>query len=251
MDTVPFSVECTPDGSCIFVGIYDAVGKALVKAFHVASFGQRLNGFDLEPHLKMVGDSLAFAKVGHSQHVHLVSLQEDTLYSQVLHITSRSADYFFRSSGVSEGPVSMAKASLIHCFTEVWTRYPIIAAIDSQCHRAEVKSQPNRVLFVTTQNHGLFVKEFAKQVKDFERKHHKPTGNRLSNLDVKATSKFGDASECSEFPFGDWLASLFCLIPIHVAITRANQFIPLKDGSISAAFDDSTSGVEVEQLANR
>jgi hypothetical protein len=247
----PSCIRCTPDGSCILAGTQIAENEAELRVVHVASFGQRPEGFLLKPYFQRIVQGLAFAKIRSSQYVHLVSLHASQLQTWELRITSKAADYAFHSFGGLERPESVAEASLIHCFTEVWTRYPIVSAMDSERHIVLLWSQAQQIQFVISAHPTLFAQEFKKQIKQFERQFHKPTCGRLSALDISASSRFDPSMVCSKFSFGDWLAGLFCLIPIHIAITNANQFVPLKDGSLSGDLGDSFAGDGVEQLANR
>jgi hypothetical protein len=54
----------------------------------------------------------------------------------------------------------------------------------------------------------------------------------------------------SRFRTGEWLVELLCLIPIHIAVTRENRFVPLKDGISSAALEKSLLGAEVTQIVD-
>jgi hypothetical protein len=46
------------------------------------------------------------------------------------------------------------------------------------------------------------------------------------------------------------LADLLCLIPIHIAITQENRFVPLKDGVVSAQLEKSLLGAEVNKIVD-
>jgi hypothetical protein len=46
------------------------------------------------------------------------------------------------------------------------------------------------------------------------------------------------------------LAELLCLIPIHIAITHENQFVPLKDGVVSEELEKSLLGAEVNKIVD-
>ena len=54
----------------------------------------------------------------------------------------------------------------------------------------------------------------------------------------------------SRFRAGEWLADLLCLIPIHIAITQENRFVPLKDGVVSAQLEKSLLGAEVNKIVD-
>lgn len=225
--------------------------EAELRVVHVASFAQRPEGFLLKLHSQIIAQGLALAKIDSSQNAHLVSLHQGRVRTWELAITSKAVDYAFHSFGGLERPESVAEASLIHCFNEVWTRYPIVAAVDSDRHTALLQSQAHQVHFVVSAHPAFFAQEFTKQIKQFERQLHKPTCGRLAALDVSASLRFDPPMLCSEFSFGAWLVGLFCLIPIHIAITNANQFVPLTDGSSSGDLGEAFAGDGVEQLANK
>ena len=54
----------------------------------------------------------------------------------------------------------------------------------------------------------------------------------------------------SRFRAGEWLADLLCLIPIHIAITHENRFVPLKDGVVSPQHERSLLGAEVNRIVD-
>jgi len=54
----------------------------------------------------------------------------------------------------------------------------------------------------------------------------------------------------SRFYLGEWIVDILCLIPIQLAITRENRFIPLKDGVISADYERSLLGADVSTVAD-
>jgi len=87
--------------------------------------------------------------------------------------------------------------------------------------------------------------------RDFERSTRKPTNHQISDIDVIGVSTYVlETTHVSQIQAGDWLATLFCLIPVHIAITSQNRFIPLKDGVLSSKFEDSVLGFDVSQIAN-
>lgn len=89
-------------------------------------------------------------------------------------------------------------------------------------------------------------------VREFEHKTRKPTKGLLSQIRIAALSHWDPTEvddQISELQMGDWLVGLFCLIPIHLAITGSNRFIPLKDGVISPEFEQSLLGANVAQIS--
>lgn len=89
-------------------------------------------------------------------------------------------------------------------------------------------------------------------VREFEHKTRKPTKQILSKIQIAALPYWdptGADAQASELQMGDWLVGLFCLIPIHLAITGSNRFIPLKNGVISPEFEQSLLGANVAQIS--
>jgi hypothetical protein len=92
----------------------------------------------------------------------------------------------------------------------------------------------------------------------FERTSRKPTDGELRSIVVSArpfpsfTQDFLSSPDwpVSRFRAGEWLADLLCLIPIHIAITHENRFIPLKDGVVSPLFEKSLLGAEVNRIVD-
>ena len=92
---------------------------------------------------------------------------------------------------------------------------------------------------------------FKALVHDFEQKSRKPT-IQLAKINIAVRSSFDPTSpnlSISKFKAGDWLAGLFCLIPIHLAVTGQSRFIPLRDGVISQEFEQSLLGADVSRIA--
>ena len=93
---------------------------------------------------------------------------------------------------------------------------------------------------------------FRALIRDFEQQTRKPTRRLLVDISVSARSSFHPTTPTlvpSQFKAGDWLVGLFCLIPIHIAVTGQNRFIPLRDGVISPDFEQSLLGADVAHIA--
>lgn len=133
----------------------------------------------------------------------------------------------------------------------MWTRFPVNAAIVKETI-ATADHRPRAILFVSTSASNPFTSYFDNMVRDFEYKTRKPTRNQLRQIVIRADRNWHSASPgipTSEFQAGDWLVGLFCLIPIHLAITRSNRFVPLKDGVDSPEFEHTLLGANVAQIS--
>jgi hypothetical protein len=54
----------------------------------------------------------------------------------------------------------------------------------------------------------------------------------------------------SKFLAGEWVVNFLCLIPIHIAITKENRFVPLKDGVYSTELERSLLGADVNRIVD-
>jgi hypothetical protein len=103
-----------------------------------------------------------------------------------------------------------------------------------------------------------FSSHFSDLIHTFERASRKPTGDELRGISVSACTfpsfalQFLSSPDwpVSRFRAGEWLADLLCLIPIHIAITHENRFVPLKDGVVSAELEKSLLGAEVNKIVD-
>lgn len=90
-------------------------------------------------------------------------------------------------------------------------------------------------------------------INTFERTTRKPTERELSDINIQASdfaSYVSQGTEASEFQAGEWIMNLICLIPIHIAVTRDNRFVPFKDGVWSADVERDLLGAKVEQIVD-
>ncbi|KAF9231334.1 hypothetical protein BU15DRAFT_90941 [Melanogaster broomeanus] len=92
----------------------------------------------------------------------------------------------------------------------------------------------------------------------FERSTKKPTGDILKSIKVSAASFSVFCEElCGDRPWnvsqyraGEWLVDFLCLIPIHIAITKENRFVPLTDGVYSPDLEKSLLGADVNRIVD-
>jgi len=169
-----------------------------------------------------------------------------------LHITSKISEYDFRAGGNRSGSVrkDTVHNSLIDCHSDVWTRYPVQAVIRRETALG-TKQRPRSITFISSSSPDCFSKYLNTLIHDFKQKTRKPA-RQLADISVAAQRSFDPASPnfpISQFKYGDWLVGLFCLIPIHIAVTGQNRFIPLRDGVISQEFEQSLLGADVARIA--
>jgi hypothetical protein len=253
----------SPDGTCVFLTTLAPSGEVIgVKACHEASFGTS-SGFELDlagvmifqPQLtSFVNRSnayLVFSSPG-SAHLHTMKVQ----------VTTKSSDFAIReqfspakkSLALNADTLPSKHNSLLDCYSEVWGRYPVAAAIS----RASpvVHSQPPSICFVSSHSERPFATYFQNMIQNFEVSTRKPTRGLLGVIEVSATPDkssilSGHFPRVSIFPVGLWLIELLCLIPLHLAVADGNAFVPLKDGVRSPDFERALLGLNHVQVADR
>jgi len=185
-------------------------------------------------------------------HAIFLDLSTPVCWSITLYITSKIGEYHFRAGGDRSDSVGkdMVHNSLIDCHSEVWTQYPV----QTTFHRETApgtKHCRRSITFISSSSSDSFSKYLTALIRDFKQKTRKPA-RELADISVAAQPSFDPASPnfpISQFKSGDWLVGLFCLIPIHIAVTGQNRFIPLCDGVISQEFEQSLLGADVARIA--
>ena len=84
-------------------------------------------------------------------------------------------------------------------------------------------------------------------IANWERKTKKPFSRALRSRVVKAVQLADiptSSSWLSKFRLGEWIVELLCLIPLQLAITRSNRFVPLKDGVYSTEMQQELLGAD-------
>jgi len=259
---VPIDVYSSPDGSCFLIVTLDGASTSIT-TYHCSTFGST-DGVSL-PIADWAGDSkLVISSLLRRSAVHLLKLDvlAHTCSSVALDITRKVTEFMFREKD-SNGALSRnahltAHNCLMDCHAEVWTRFPVLPAVQ----RATISSNDRcrrSILFVTDQDHNRYQPHFADMIETFERTTKKPTGDKLSTLQVSAMTFDGfipnhspDAEwdNTSIFKVGEWVVDILCLIPIHLALARDNRFVPLKDGVYSVQVEKSLLGAEINRIVD-
>ncbi|KIM52559.1 hypothetical protein SCLCIDRAFT_549343 [Scleroderma citrinum Foug A] len=241
---VPSSVHSTPDGSCF-------------------SFGST-EGIELNiPNLPM-GDSFVVTSFISRAAVHLLwlDLSAHKCQSYALDITCRTTEFMFRetvSCGTSNKATSTSTHNcLVGCHSEVWNRFPVLAAVQRETISLSNPRSQRTLVFVTDRNFDMFAPYFSDMIYTFERTTKKPTGDILKSIKVSAASFSVLAQELfgakqwnvSQYRAGEWMVDFMCLIPIHIAVAKENRFVPLKDGVYSPELERSLLGAEVNRIVD-
>jgi hypothetical protein len=234
----------------------DVAGTVSIRCFHWASFGSH-EGLDIPwPERVPTTSSMVVSSVGHRSIPHLIFLhpEENLCYSLLVQITRKTSEFSFRSDKGGRDGVQRRETinnSLIDCHAEVWTRFPVHAAIRRETTEAALH-YPCSIHFISSSSVPSFGPYFSSMIREFELKTRKPTKGLLRQIKISASIDWEPTeptSNISELQAGEWLVGLFCLIPIHLAITKSNRFVPLKDGVISPEFENSLLGANVAQIS--
>ena len=208
-------------------------------------------------------DAALLTSIVNRNNIHLIGLDlvSQTCRSIILNITSKAAEFTFQEQRTKTSMGRGKETShncLIDCHSDVWTRFPVVAAVKRRTITPLSERQQRKLTFVTDDDRRSFSSYFSKMIRSFTKTSRKPTGDILEGTSVSActftsfTSAFLSNSEwpVSRFRAGEWLADLLCLIPIHIAITHENRFIPLKDGVLSTELERSLLGAEVNRIVD-
>ena len=240
----------------------DGASTSIV-AYHWSTFGST-SGVSL-PIADWAGDSkLVISSFIRRSAVYLLKLDllAHTCSSVALDITRKVTEFMFKEKD-SRGALSRdahltAHNCLIDCHADVWTRFPVLSAV----RRATISSNDRcrrAILFITDRDHTHYQPYFTDMIETFERTTKKPTGDKLSSLQVSAMTfdsfiaNFSPDSEwtnTSIFKVGEWVVNILCLIPIHLALARDNRFVPLKDGVYSVEVEKSLLGAEINRIVD-
>lgn len=263
LERLPINALSSPDGSCLMLVFKETDSSPLVtRAYHWITFGST-EGITLD--LPLANETAVLTSIVRRNIVHLAWMDDsqNAIRSYALDITKKVTEFSFQEKGVKSSSQASAHTmhnSLIECHADVWTRFPVIPAIARQTVVTDVNRQRKSLVFVAKHDRDQFAAHFADMIQSFEQRTRKPTGKVLRDIAVEAVT-FDDIkggimpgvewdSDISRFHLGEWLVDVFCLIPIHIAITRDNRFVPLKDGVHSADLEKSLLGADVGQIVD-
>ncbi|KAG8903576.1 hypothetical protein FRB99_003127, partial [Tulasnella sp. 403] len=248
-------VQSSPDGAAL-VAIEQDQDSRRLRVFHLASFGHKDTGISVTlPEDFNSATSFALTSIGDRRNVFLLALSPSLqcVHSVALDISRKEVDYQFRAETdevQSIGSVRTAHNALIDCFSEVWSRYPVVAAIQREIFVGSRRLPPS-ITFVSEDPNRPFEPYVKQMITTFEKLTKKPTGEQLDKIVIQAT-RFEELEwevpVSSTYKAGEWLAELLCLIPIHIALARDNCFVPLKDGILDPAHERQLLGAEITQI---
>ncbi|CUA74082.1 E3 ubiquitin-protein ligase TRIP12 [Rhizoctonia solani] len=243
-----------PDGSCLLVAVagQEKPSSHRLLAFHWASFGTNKKGID-SGGLPVCGGYRVVTRFEGRGRVHVISFDSvsRSITSTVLKITQKATEFSFRSDHEHSHKTAAETInnSLIDCHLEVWTRFPVVPAV-ARNTLAVVQREPRQLVFASPTILHEVTGYFARMISKFESTARKPMGGTLTSIEVKSVTRIDPnfVDQTSEFKLGSFIVELLCLIPLHLAVTRENRFIPLKDGVWDPDYERSLLGADVPAI---
>jgi hypothetical protein len=258
LPNTPLTILTSPDGSCLFA-IEEVNGHTILRAYHFSNFGST-NGIALDLGKFSVSSCTTSALTGRNN-IYFVSLELNTsrCHSFALNITRKITEFSFQEKG--NGKMSSAFMErdtahncLIDCHADVWTRFPVAPAIPRQVTTFSAVPRHRTLTLSMEGNRNAVPHYWANLISTFERVTRKPTAKQLTSI-VAFAQTFEDcvdgmSSDLPSLHTGEWIMGILCLIPIHIAVTRENRFVPLKDGVWSAELERALLGAKVEEIVD-
>jgi len=260
---VPRAVYSSSDGSCM-LAVQEQDGTSTLTAYHWSTFASTSGISVTLPDFPVDLSSALLTSIVHRSNTHLVGLdlESRTCRSVVLDITRKATEFTFQERRSKAASSKHGKHTvhncLIDCHADVWTRFPVVPAVKRHTITSSSERQQKTLVFVTDDDRRPFSSHFSDIIHTFERASRKPTGDELQSISVSACAfpsfvhQFLSSMDwpVSRFRTGEWLADLLCLIPIHIAITHENRFVPLKDGVVSTQLEKALLGAEVNRIVD-
>ncbi|KDN34398.1 hypothetical protein RSAG8_12515, partial [Rhizoctonia solani AG-8 WAC10335] len=256
LDPSFINVCSTPDGSCLLVVMGGAlpVDPHRLLAFHWDTSG-------LEDHLEGIEASdlppsetpCVVTRFHGKGRTHVVSfLPTDKLVkSTSLQVKQKTTEFAIRSEkeGLPTGGIQTANNALIDCHLEVWTRFPVVPTI-TRITPFPISRKPHQLVFVSPIALPRTIAYFERMISTLRRTTHKPVDWALTSTMVSSTKAISTdlLESLSEFKLGSFIVELICMIPIHIAATMDNKFMPLKDGVWDPDYESSLVGSTIEEI---
>ena len=275
LEQVPYSVSSTPDGACLLVA--QPEGSDLeVTAYHWSTFGSTQGiRLDLAP-LTTEGGPVVTSLMNRTA-VHVVALDfgAHACRSHALDITRKMTEFSFKTKGTrgssarrqGSGGIATVHNCLIDCHADVWTRFPVLPAVQRETISSSSLRSARTLVFVTDRDYQQYAPHFAEMILAFEKATKKPTGDMLQSIRASAASFAVFAAELcgggegpnstrdsawnvSAYRAGEWFVEFLCLIPIHLALAKDNRFVPLKDGVYLPDLERLLLGADVNRIVD-
>ena len=258
----PSAIFSSPDGSCLLT-LHTRDKQPSLTAYHWETFGST-TGIALDvPKFPLQGAVLTSLVSRGS--VFLLGLDVDagSVKSIAIDITKKLTEFMFKENSGRNASNNKARHtlhnSLLDCHAEVWSRYPVLAAVRRRTVTSLSERKEKSLTFITEHDSQPFNVYFADLIQTFEKTTRKPTGDELRRIKVSA-KQFGVFKDkvivdpdwgMSRYRLGEWLVDVFCLIPIHIAVCRENRFVPLANGVLSSDLERNLLGAEVNKIVDK
>lgn len=257
----PSAIFSSPDGACLLT-LHTRAKQPFLTAYHWETFGST-TGIALDvPKFPLQGAVLT-SLVSRGR-VFLLGLDVNagSVKSIAIDITKKLTEFMFKEDSGSNASKNKARHtlhnSLLDCHAEVWSRYPVLAAVRRRTVTSSSERKEKCLTFITEHDSQPFNVYFSDLIQTFERTTRKPTGDELRRIKVSA-EQFGAFRkkvvvdpdwDVSRYRVGEWLVDVFCLIPIHIAVCRENRFVPLANGVLSSDLERNLLGAEVNKIVD-
>ncbi|KAI0297433.1 hypothetical protein BC826DRAFT_1096771, partial [Russula brevipes] len=262
LPSLPQSIFSSPDGSCLLV-LHTQGSESSLMVYHWESFGSTAGIHLAVPEFPLQGAVLT--SMVNRGRIFLMGLDVNSgsVQSVAIDITKRLTEFMFRENGGRNASNNKTRHtlhnSLLDCHAEVWSRFPVVAAVKRRTVTSSSHRKPRGITFIAENYSQPFDSYFSDLIMTFERSTRKPTGDELRRIKVSAkdfTSFWNEVTinpewDVSRYRVGEWLVDLLCLIPIHIAVCRENRFVPLADGVLSSDLERSLLGAEVSKIVDK
>ena len=258
----PSAIFSSPDSSCLLT-LHTPDEQPSLTAYHWETFGST-SGIALDvPKFPLQGAVLTSLVSRGCVFLLGLDVAAGSIKSIALDITKKLTEFMFKEdSGRNTSNNQRHRTlynSLLDCHAEVWSRYPVLAAVRRRTVTSLSDCKEKSLTFITEHDSQPFNDYFSDLIQTFERTTKKPTGDELRRIKVSAEQyevftqmAIGDLDwDVSRYRVGEWLADVFCLIPIHIAVCRENRFVPLADGVLSSDLERNLLGAEVNKIVDK
>ena len=213
---MPRAIHSSPDGSCALV-VQEKDGISTVTAYHWTTFASTVGISITFPDFPVNLCAALLTSIVNRNNIHLIGLDVTTqsCRSIILNITSKATEFTFQEQR-SKASMTHRKETthncLIDCHSEVWTRFPVVAAVTRRTITSSSERQRRTLTFVTDDDQRPFSSYFLEMIRCFRKTSHKPTGDVLKGTTVSARTfasfarAFFPSSKwpVSRFPFPSW-----------------------------------------------
>ncbi|KAI0302864.1 hypothetical protein B0F90DRAFT_1816439 [Multifurca ochricompacta] len=230
LPSLPSAIYSSPDGSCLLT-VQSHDSETSFTAYHWETFGST-SGISLEVPKFPLGGAVLTSMVERGRVFFTgLDIEEHCVKSIAIDITRRATEFMFKEKGRRNASKNGARRSLhnslLDCHSEVWTRFPVLAAVRRRTITSSSHRRQNSLTFVTENHTQPFRSYFLDLIRVFEKTTRKPTGDELrrveisaANFDVLREKVILDSDwNVSQYRVGEWLVDLLCLIPVQIAVS--------------------------------